>query len=765
MNRNYKVIWNSSLNCFMAVAEYAKSRGKSSGGAVTSSTKVSSGSVVANSVNILRWSAVCTGLIAAGFSMPSMAGAVDGGSVYLDCKPSNDLGTRAAGSANQSVAVGAFACAPGDQSVAVGANTHAKGNSSVAIGGDDLDRVANGTSGTVAAGTTNEAFNTTATAKQFKTLTGQYLVNVQGGKQYISTVAGDSSVAVGVMSSANASLSLAFGTRSEANVNSATALGTGATASKAGAIALGAGSLTDGTATKIEQSTVNGVDFVGFKGTNAFAGTALDAGRQVSVGSIGNERQIKNVAPGELSATSTDAINGSQIYAVSSKLIDNINAVKTTTDAVVAGTAGLVKQANGTAPITVGAQTGGTSVSFANSANVDRQLKGVAAGTNTNDAVNVGQLNTLANQTFKIQANNDTASAVKSSDTVKFKNGSNVEITRSGNDITIATSSNPSFTTVTSTGAISAGSLNTGGALTVAGIATLNGGANLNNNKISGLAIGTELTDATNVGQLQAATNGVTNTAPVVYSKADGTQVYKVGNAFFDNAAGTGTAVANLDIITSIRSADGSTTRTTKLRNVAAGSIATNSTEAINGSQLNNIAQGNRTLLGGAAAVDVNGVVTSTNIGGTGASTIDGAISAANTQANKELTFTGNVLSDTGTNGSQQKLGSTLNISGGAATTATSSNANIKTVITDGKVDIQIVDAPTFTGQVKANGFDANSQKIVNVANGATMSGSKDAINGGQLNTAAGSIASHLGGGATYNATTGAITAPSYQLD
>ncbi|MGP5274276.1 hypothetical protein ACTXLK_13365, partial [Psychrobacter faecalis] len=74
-------------------------------------------------------------------------------------------------------------------------------------------------------------------------------------------------------------------------------------------------------------------------------------------------------------------------------------------------------------------------------------------------------------------------------------------------------------------------------------------------------------------------------------------------------------------------------------------------------------------------------------------------------------------------------------------------------------------DAPTFAGQVKANGFDANNQNIVNVANGATTTGSKDAINGGQLNTAAGSIATNLGGGATYDATTGTVKAPSYVLN
>ncbi|MGP5274270.1 hypothetical protein ACTXLK_13335, partial [Psychrobacter faecalis] len=74
-------------------------------------------------------------------------------------------------------------------------------------------------------------------------------------------------------------------------------------------------------------------------------------------------------------------------------------------------------------------------------------------------------------------------------------------------------------------------------------------------------------------------------------------------------------------------------------------------------------------------------------------------------------------------------------------------------------------EAPTFTGKVKANGFDANSAKIVNVANGATTADSKDAINGGQLNTAAGSIATNLGGDSVYDPVTGTVTAPKYTLN
>ncbi|MFZ2554162.1 YadA-like family protein, partial [Psychrobacter urativorans] len=132
--------------------------------------------------------------------------------------------------------------------------------------------------------------------------------------------------------------------------------------------------------------------------------------------------------------------------------------------------------------------------------------------------------------------------------------------------------------------------------------------------------------------------------------------------------------------------------------------------------------------------------------------------------ADTPLTFTGN----SGT--TAQKLGSTLNISGGA--TAAASNSNIKTVVSNGNIDIQFVDAPTFTGQVKANGFDASGAKIINIANGTAAN---DAVNKGQLDAIANSnnakndalgnsTANNLGGGSKYDPVTGQVTAPNYKV-
>ncbi|WP_201557078.1 ESPR-type extended signal peptide-containing protein [Psychrobacter sp. 72-O-c] len=72
MNRNYKVIWNASLNCFMAVAEYAKARGKSSNSAVRSGAG-SSSNAITGGARILRVSAICAGLAVAGLSMQATA--------------------------------------------------------------------------------------------------------------------------------------------------------------------------------------------------------------------------------------------------------------------------------------------------------------------------------------------------------------------------------------------------------------------------------------------------------------------------------------------------------------------------------------------------------------------------------------------------------------------------------------------------------------------------------------------------------------------
>jgi trimeric autotransporter adhesin len=130
---------------------------------------------------------------------------------------------------------------------------------------------------------------------------------------------GQGSVALGNASQANTAGSIALGDTAvvQAGATSSVAIGSGATASVANSVAIGAGSTTTA-ATPTAGATIGGTNFT-------FAG-ATPAG-VVSVGAPGAERQIQNVAAGELSATSTDAVNGSQLFATNQQVTANSTAL------------------------------------------------------------------------------------------------------------------------------------------------------------------------------------------------------------------------------------------------------------------------------------------------------------------------------------------------------------------------------------------------------------------------------------------------------
>ena len=234
------------------------------------------------------------------------------------------FGAESVASKTQSIAFGFDAQATGDQSVALGANTRSTGDSSVAIGGDDLDSVASTTQRVTSPSADNDAYNDTALAKKYRELTGQNLVDFTPGNRYIGTSTGQAGVAVGVSAKA-ADLATAVGTKSHATGDYSAALGVGANATLANAVALGAGSTTATNATDVSSATIGAITYGG--GTSPFAGSGnVVAGDQVSVGAAGFERQIKHVAPGAITDTSTDAINGSQLFYVAKGLQEQITA-------------------------------------------------------------------------------------------------------------------------------------------------------------------------------------------------------------------------------------------------------------------------------------------------------------------------------------------------------------------------------------------------------------------------------------------------------
>ena len=227
------------------------------------------------------------------------------------------IGVDSVSRGRQSVALGSATAAIGNQSTAIGNNSIARGNSSIAIGGDDLNKVSQDAAGN---------WNQSATALKYKQLTGDDLIQDPVNKRYISTEAGNAAVALGVQSFAKGDLSTTVGTRSSANAVAAVALGAGTHASKENSVALGAGSTTATNATRVLKAQVGSITYGDDTG-NAFAGgRAIEAGDQVSIGTAGYERQIKHVAPGEINASSTDAINGSQLFHIAQGLQGQIAA-------------------------------------------------------------------------------------------------------------------------------------------------------------------------------------------------------------------------------------------------------------------------------------------------------------------------------------------------------------------------------------------------------------------------------------------------------
>lgn len=329
MNRNYKVIWNASLNCFMAVAEYTKSRGKSSKSSVRANASINS---IANlsSTRPLRLSAIGLGLLAAGFGIQANADlCIESASVECGTSATASgyysiaIGNNAKAVGSQTIAIGSTVYADrkttalGDQSIAIGADVISKGASSIAIGGDDLNDV----SETNTDGSSSNILNGGTVNTTFKYYAKRDLVEPDKYTIYTES-SGAASIAIGTKSLSQGDLSTAVGTHSSTDGIAASAFGVAASATKDGSVALGAGSLTDQNTTSVKKMAVGGLDY-DIAGNVLDASNQLKTGAQVSVGSAGFERQIKNVAGGEVSTTSTDAINGSQLAATNSAVNNN----------------------------------------------------------------------------------------------------------------------------------------------------------------------------------------------------------------------------------------------------------------------------------------------------------------------------------------------------------------------------------------------------------------------------------------------------------
>ena len=225
----------------------------------------------------------------------------------------------------------------GDQAIAIGGNTKAFGHSSIVIGGDDADRMTSTRAVYTDINTGKAAVATVSDA--VKALTGYEIK----WRDYNNATADHIGITVGTKGqSGNAGIAIGTGADSKNriagaltgvntsaadndSVTNAIAIGTGAKANRDNSVALGGGSTTDKAGTKQSSYTLpNGITATWAGGDKTLEGDI------VSFGAEGYERQLKNVAPGEVSATSTDAINGSQLAAIVDQIAYKYVSIKST---------------------------------------------------------------------------------------------------------------------------------------------------------------------------------------------------------------------------------------------------------------------------------------------------------------------------------------------------------------------------------------------------------------------------------------------------
>ncbi|EPG2306141.1 beta strand repeat-containing protein, partial [Acinetobacter baumannii] len=385
-----------------------------------------------------------------------------------------------------------------------------------------------------------------------------------------------------------------------------------------------------------------------------------------------------------------------------------------------------------------------------------------------------------------MQANGDTASAVKTSDTVQFIDGKNINITRSGNNITVKTIDNPTFTSVTTGNS----KLDNSGLTITGGPSVTSTGINAGSKVITNVADGSVASgskEAVNGGQLFTTNSNVTaaqNTANTALTNANNAQTSAnaaqstANNALTEaqkglNFRANAGATDKVSLGETITLADGTNTTATYdaatntykynvvdaptfTGTVTAGNLATGGTLSVTGvSNLNGGANLNNQKITNVAAGTASGdavnfgQLTTTN---NNVTTAQNAANAAQTSANAAQTTANSALTEAqkGLNfranaGATDKvsLGETVTLADGTNTTVTYDAAT-------NTYKYSVVDAPTFTGTVTAGnlatggtlsvtgvsnlngGANLNNQKITNVAAG-TASG--DAVNFGQLTT------------------------------
>ncbi|HBL9999530.1 TPA: trimeric autotransporter adhesin SadA [Salmonella enterica subsp. enterica serovar Kodjovi] len=730
MNRIFKVLWNAATGTFVVTSETAKSRGKKSGRRKLAVSALISLSSIMVSADVLANAGKDTG---SGVTpSDSTAGT---GWIAIGTDATANTYTNVDGA---SAAMGYHASAMGKWSTAIGSYSQSTGNSSLALG-------------------------------------------------VKSVSAGDRAIAMGASSSAGGSYSMAMGVYADSSGANSVALGYKSVASGATSAALG------------YQATASGDDSAAFGngaqaiGTNSVAlgagSTALED-NSVAVGNSTTQRQITYVAKGDINANSTDAVTGAQIYSLSQSVADRLgggasvnsdgtvnaplykvgtgiynnvgsalSALNTSITNTEASVAGLAEDAL--------LWDGNTSAFSANHSGSDSKITNLAAGTlaaDSTDAVNGSQLfdtNAKVDQnTADITTNTDSINQ-NTTDIAANTASINQNTTDIATNTTSINSLSNSVTTLTDDallwdGSASAFSANHSGS----------------DSKITNLAAGTlaaDSTDAVNGSQLFATNENVSQNTTDIAANTDSinqntTDIAANTTSINQNTTDITTNTASInqnttDIATnttSINSLSDSVTTLTddallwdaasgafsakhngsdsKITNLAAGTLAADSTDAVNGSQLfatnENVSQNTTDIATNTTSINnlSNSVTTLTD----DALLWDAASGAFNANRNGNASKIINVAAgDLSEDSTDAVNGSQLYETNQKVDQNTSAIADINTSITNLSSDN--LSWNETTSSFSASHGSSTTNKITNVAAGELSEESTDAVNGSQL--------------------------------
>ena len=379
MNNIFKVIWNHATQTWTAVGELASAKGKSksvklaaiSTALLMAATGVEAANVVSKAGELGQLSIATdkvtnqfygndrykaeTGLsqnvagatvnaydgIAIGNGAVSGSSSGTGGNGHVAIGLMAQASAGGANGQNAAVALGAYSLATGQGGTAIGAHSIADGLNSTALG--KIAKANNDGATAVGTNTTAEwqgtALGNTAQALGFYATSigvnskANSRSSTSIGKEAV--VSGENAIGIGTQTKVNGAGTVAVGSNTNVSSKNVSTLGSNITvpAGRDGAVVLGhgsdAGKDTDVIAVhsaKIgEQSKLTYTGFAGDLGGTNNKGKNKPAaedkqGNFVSIGSEDNERQIKHVAAGRITADSTDALNGSQLYQVAKTL-------------------------------------------------------------------------------------------------------------------------------------------------------------------------------------------------------------------------------------------------------------------------------------------------------------------------------------------------------------------------------------------------------------------------------------------------------------